>query len=157
MLQNDMAIHFEIITPERVVLKDEVDEVTLPTTEGEITVLPHHIPLVTLSRAGMIRLLKNKKEEYLAVSGGYVEVQPGSRLTILADTADRAEELDLKKIEEAHERARALMEEKRLTDDVAYASAAAGLERELARLKVARRHHSRGGPIISSQETNQND
>ena len=138
-----MPIHFQVITPERVVFKDEIDEATLPTTEGEITVLPHHIPLVTLSKAGMIRLLKNKKEEYLAVSGGYVEVQPGNRLTILADTADRAEDLDLKKIEEAHERARRVMEEKRLTDDVAYASAAAALERELARLKVARKHHTR--------------
>lgn len=133
---------FSITTPERVVYEDEVDEVTLPTTEGEITVLPHHIPLVTLSRAGVIRVKKAGKEEYLAVSGGFVEVQPGSKLTILADTAERAEELDIKKIEEAHERARKIMEEKDHTDDVAYASAAAALERELARLKVAHKHRT---------------
>lgn len=133
---------FSITTPERVVYEDEVDEVTLPTTEGEITVLPHHIPLVTLSRAGVVRVKKGSAEQYLAVSGGYVEVQPGSKLTILADTAERAEELDIKKIEEAHERARKIMEEKIHTDDVAYASAAAALERELARLKVARKHRS---------------
>lgn len=130
---------FKIITPERVVFEDEVDEATLPTTEGEITVLPHHIPLVTLSRAGVIRLKKGAREEFLAVSGGYVEVQPGSQLTVLADTAERAEELDIKKIEEAHERARKIMEEKIHVDDVAYAAAAAALERELARLKVARK------------------
>lgn len=133
---------FKIITPERVVFEDEVDEATLPTTEGEITVLPHHIPLVTLSKAGVIRLKKGSKEEFLAVSGGYIEVEPGSRLTVLADTAERAEELDIKKIEEAHERARKIMEEKIHTDDVAYASAAVALERELARLKVIHKHRT---------------
>lgn len=142
-----MPIHFEITTPERTVYADDVDEVTLPTTEGEITVLPNHIPLVTLSRAGVIRLKKGAREEFLAVSGGYVEVQPGSRLTVLADTAERAEELDIKKIEEAHERARKIMEEKVHTDDVAYASAAAALERELARLKVAHKHRSHRQPV----------
>lgn len=133
---------FSITTPERVVYSDDVDEVTLPTTEGEITVLSHHIPLVTLSKAGVIRVKKAGTEQYLAVSGGFVEVQPGSELLILADTAERAEELDIKKIEEAHERARKIMEEKIHTDDVAYASAAAALERELARLKVAHKHRT---------------
>ena len=134
-----MKINFEITTPERIVYKEEIDQVTIPTQEGEITILPNHIPLVSLLAPGALTVKKNGEETYMATSGGFIEVQPGNKVIVLADTAERSEELDIKVIEEAKERARKILEEKRNVDEVAYASAAAGLERELARLKVARK------------------
>ena len=138
-----MPLHFEITTPSRTLLTLEVDSVTIPTRMGEVTILPHHIPLVAILEPGELVVRKNGALSYFAVSGGSIEVLPESRLRILADTAERAEELDEAKIEEARERARLLMEEKIHVDDVAYASAAAALNRELARLKVVRRRHTR--------------
>lgn len=137
-------IDFKIVTPEKKVYEDMVDSVTIPTTEGEITVLPNHIPLVTILTPGELVVRNGKEEKYMAVSGGFVTVHLKNKLVILADTAERAEELTLEAIERARERARILLEEKRGKDEVAFADAAAGLERELARLKVARKHRARG-------------
>jgi len=131
---------FELTTPERIVEKKEVDGATLPTQEGEITVLPGHIPLVGNLRPGVVTLHVGEEREYLAVSGGFIEVQPDGRLIVLADTAERAEELDMEKIEEARERARKALEEKRDMDDVAAAAAISALERELARERTARKY-----------------
>ena len=148
-----MPLYFELTTPERIVLKEEVASVTLPTKEGEITVMPGHIPLVAALSAGMMTVRRAETEEYLAVAGGFVEVQPGSKLIVLADGADRAEELDLKKVEEARERARRLLTEKRQAADVLDAAAVASLERELVRLRVIRKHRSMKGGGISAPET----
>ncbi len=137
------TLHFELTTPERVVLKAEYDSVTIPTQAGEITVLPGHIPLVGNLLPGMITVRKGREESYLAVSGGFVEVMPDNRLVLLADTAERAEELDLAKIEAAHAAAEKLLAEERNANDVSSAAASAGLQRELARLKVVRKHRSR--------------
>ncbi len=149
---NMKKIQFELTTPERIVLKKEVDQITLPTREGEISVLPDHVPLVAVLEPGMMTVRTGGEEEYLAVSGGFIEIQPGSRAVILADTADRAEELDLKKVEEARERARKLLTEQRGVDDVTAAAVAAGLNRELARLKVIQKHHSRHKTVPSGQQ-----
>ncbi len=129
-------IAFELTTPERIVLKDAFDAVTIPTQEGEITVLPGHIPLVANLASGVITVIGNGMESYLAVSGGFIEVQPGSKVIVLADTAERAEELDYASVQEARDRAAALLAGKRHADQVATAAAAAALARELARLKV---------------------
>lgn len=142
-----MKLQFKIVTPERVVFEDSaVDGVILPTEEGEITVLPHHIPLVSLLRAGVLRIKKGDEEIPLAVSTGIIQVD-GKQITVLADTAERADELEEEKIEKAREAAKQLMTEKR-ADTETYAEAVAGLERELARLKVAqlKRHRGRGMP-----------
>lgn len=141
-----MKLRFELTTPERIVLKDEFDSATIPTLDGEITVLPGHIPLVSSLAPGMITVRKDGDESYLAVSGGFIEVQPGSAVIILADTAERADELDLQKVEEARERARSLLLEKRQIDDVSSAAAVAALERELARIKVIHKRRTRRGP-----------
>src|SRR3989339_2026448 len=131
-----MKLSLRIVTPERVVYEDEVDSVSVMTETGEVTILPHHIPLVSALRAGELRLKKDGEEHFLAVSTGFLEVRPGNQVIILADTAERVEELELEKIEEAKERARRLLEEKRHVDDIAFADAAAMLERELARERV---------------------
>ncbi|OGL64820.1 ATP synthase F1 subunit epsilon [Candidatus Uhrbacteria bacterium RIFCSPLOWO2_01_FULL_47_24] len=148
-------ITFEIATPERIVYKDTVDSLTLPTKDGEITVLTNHIPLVSALQPGAITVRKGGQEIYMATSGGFIEVQPGNRVVVLADTAERAEELTLAAIEKARADAEKVLKEKRVLDEESFALAAAALERELARLKVARKRHHRGGPTISSTETGQ--
>lgn len=137
------TLSVELTTPERIVLKEPADSLTIPTQDGEITVLPGHRPLVANLVSGMMTVRKAGEESYLAVSGGFIEVQPGGRIIVLADTAERAEELDLAKVEEARERARLLLTEKRNADDVASAGAAAALQRELARIKVVLKQRSR--------------
>jgi len=126
----------KIVTPERIVFEGEAESLSVMTETGEITVLPDHIPLVTSLRPGEMRLKQNGEENLMVVSTGFLEVRPGNQIIVLADTAERVEELELEKIEKAREDARRILEEKRTVDDVAAASATAALERELARYKV---------------------
>ncbi|MBI4138848.1 ATP synthase F1 subunit epsilon [Candidatus Uhrbacteria bacterium] len=133
-------IHFELITPERVMYRQEISQLTIPTTTGEITILPNHLPLVTALSPGIARITVGGRTEEIAVAGGLVTVEKGSRVRILADSAERGEELDLSVIDEAKKRAEKLMTEAVRQDDQTYARAAAELERELARYRVATRH-----------------
>ncbi len=135
-----MPLTIEITTPERTVFQETADSISIPTADGEITVLPHHLPLVSLLVPGALTLRKGGTESTIAVSTGFVEVRPGNHVLILADTAERAEELDLEKVEEARARAAKNLTEHGHQEDTAFAEAAASLERELARLKVVRRH-----------------
>jgi F-type H+-transporting ATPase subunit epsilon len=142
-----MKIKFKIVTPERTVFEDEIDQVTLPTQEGEITVLANHIPLISVLQAGELVAKKGGEEIAMAVSGGMVEVR-SNEITILADTAERAEEIDLARAEEAKQKAEKLKDERIQTDEAQYATAAAILEKNLARIKVARKHLTRRGMRI---------
>ena len=133
-------INFKIITLERVVYEDEIDQVTIPTQAGEITVLARHTPLVSLLKPGELRIKKDGYDVLLSVSTGFVEVRPKSEVVILADTAERAEEIDLERAEEGRRRAEEMLKEKERLDDVQFARLQAQLEKELARLKVGRRY-----------------
>lgn len=139
-----MSIRFKIVTPEKTVVEEEVYQVTLPIDGGEITVLPNHIPYIGSLQAGeiLLRHEMNGEETSLATSGGFVEFHDNT-LVVLADTAERAEEIDLARAEEAQERAKAIMAERVRVDDEEYARVAAALEKEMARVRVARKHHSR--------------
>ena len=150
---NSMGIKFKIVTPERIVYEDEIDALTLPTAMGEITILPHHIPLVSTVAPGELVVRKGNEAHPMAISGGFVEVREGDQVTVLADTAERVQEIDMARAEEAKERARKMLAE-RQADDVDYAALAAKIEKELARLKVARKyaHLKRPGPQISKEE-----
>ena len=139
-----MTLSLKIVTPERVVYEDDVDSVSVMTEMGEVTILPHHVPLVANLRSGEVRLKKNGEESYLVASTGFLEVHQGNQVVILADTAERAEELELEKIEEAKERARKILTETRHKDDVAFADASVHLGRELARYHVAIKRRKRG-------------
>lgn len=139
-------ISFEITTPEGVIYRDQVEQISLPTKMGEITILPHHIPLVASLYPGEIRVKKDGLTDLLAVAGGFIEVQPDNRVVVLADSAERAEKIDIKRAEEAKKRAEELMKQKKF-DEVEYTALAAKMERELARLRVARKHHSRQSKI----------
>ncbi len=142
-------ISFSLTTPERVAYEAVVHGVTLPTSEGEMTVLPMHIPLLAMLKPGVLTVHTKEGEEYMAVGGGFVQVQPfsakaskgaaGTRVIVLADSADRADELTAQAVEAAHARAQKALAETQRVDDVAFGAAAAALERELARLKVVRK------------------
>lgn len=138
-------MRIEIITPDRTIYSGEADQVSLPTPDGEITILPHHIPLISIVVPGTVEVRKKKEDHLFAVSRGVIEVD-GETVRLLVDTADRADELEEEAIEKAKEQAQKLMTEKR-HDTEGFAEASALLERELARLKVVRRHRrSRGMP-----------
>ncbi len=137
-------IKFKIVTPEHTVYESEIDQVTLPTQDGEITVLPNHIPLISVLTSGELVAKKGGEEIAMAVSGGMIEVRR-NEITILADTAERAEEIDLARAEEARQKAEKLKGEKIRSDETDYATAAAILEKNLARIKVARKHLTRRG------------
>lgn len=130
-------LNLSIVTPERVVYEHDVDSVSVMTEMGELTILPNHIPLIANLRAGELRVRYNGEEHHLVASTGFLEVRGNNQVVILADTAERAEELELEKIEAAKERARKALTETRHADDVAFADAAVHLERELARYHVA--------------------
>lgn len=144
-------INFKIVTPERLVYETEADQVTLPTTSGEITILPNHLPLISLLAAGELRVKIGNQEIPLAVAHGFVEVGK-NQVVVLADSADRVEEIDIKRAEEAKKRAEELLKTKKI-DSVEFATLAAQLERELTRLKVARKHRkSTLGPTPRVEE-----
>ena len=137
-------IKFKIVTPEKTVYEDSVDQLTLPTQEGEITVMANHIPLIAVLQAGELVAKKGGEEIAMAVSGGMVEVRR-NEITILADTAERAEEIDIARAEEAKQKAEKLKDEKIRMDETEFATAAAIFEKNLARIKVARKHLTRRG------------
>ncbi|MBI4050447.1 MAG: F0F1 ATP synthase subunit epsilon [Candidatus Doudnabacteria bacterium] len=131
-------IKFKIATPERVVFESEADSVTCPTQMGEVTILPNHIPLVANLNAGELKVIENGSPRHFAVSGGFIEVRPKNEVIVLADAAEREEEIDIKRAEEARQRARKLMAEE-VKDAEKFVEAQALLERSLARIKVARK------------------
>lgn len=135
-----MPIKFQIITPERVVFSDEIDQVTMNTQDGEITVLPHHIPLVSVLKPGELICKKNGQEYPMAVTGGFAEVRSDNSIIILADAAERAEEIDIAGAEAARERALEAMKEERKLDSSEFATLQATLDRALLRLKVGNKY-----------------
>ncbi len=135
------ALKFKIATPEKQILETEAEQVSMPTSLGEITVLPGHIPLVGILKPGTVSFKQEEKEKVIAVSGGFFKAE-GESLAILADSAEHGEELDIKIIEEAKLRAERAIEEAREREDTDYSGLLANLERETARLKTYHKHHT---------------
>src|SRR5438105_5043425 len=104
-------LHISIITPEKTLYQEEADEITIPTTEGEITILPKHVPLVSQIAQGELTIKKGASLHHMAISGGFLELQQ-DKITILADYAIKSEDINIAKVEEAKKRAQKLMEEK---------------------------------------------
>jgi F-type H+-transporting ATPase subunit epsilon len=132
------TIKLEIVTPEAKTFSDDVDMVTLTGTEGEMGILPQHMPLMTQLVAGEIVAKKGTENIFLAVGEGFVQVT-GDRVAILTDMAIRAENIDEAKAEEARQRAEARLAEKITGEDAAMVNAS--LLNSLAQLKVKRRTH----------------
>lgn len=128
-------IHLEIVTPERQVVRDSVTEVSVPGREGEMGILPGHAPLLSLLKVGQLSYVHKSATYYLAINWGFVEVLP-DRVIILAQTAERAEEIDLERARKAKERAEERLS--RLSDeDVDLERARIALERSIIRIQVA--------------------
>ena len=126
----------EIVTGERLLLREEdVDEVVAPGAIGELGILPHHAPLVTSLQAGELRVKKDNEERPFFISGGFLEVRDDI-VTVLADAAERGDEIDLERAEAARARAEAHLRGEQTVDR---ARAEASLHRSLMRLRVARR------------------
>jgi len=132
------GIHCEIITAERVAFKGDVDMVVAPGIDGQLGILPHHAPLMTALSVGELILHRAGEEDtIMAIGGGFMEVGP-QHVTILADSAERAEEIDQERAEAARRRAEATMAQAR-GEQEDFIKAEAALRRSLLRLKLAKR------------------
>ncbi|MDZ7295495.1 MAG: F0F1 ATP synthase subunit epsilon [candidate division KSB1 bacterium] len=130
-----MPVRVNIITQERVAYSGDVDMVIAPGADGVLGILPHHAPLMTALVPGELRLKRGAEEEIFAIGGGFMEVLP-DRVTVLADSAERAEEIDIARAEAARRRAEARLHG-RTEEQVDFARAEASLRRAMVRLKVA--------------------
>lgn len=139
-----MDIDFKIVTTERTVFEDKVDQAILPVMGGQVTILPNHRSYIAALESGEIILKNNSEEISLAVAGGFLEFNK-NKLVILADRAEKAEEIDLERAEEARKKAEELKKEKISMDDSEYAKVAAMIEKEITRIKVAKKHHTKRG------------
>jgi F-type H+-transporting ATPase subunit epsilon len=133
-------MRLEIVTAERVVYSEDVSVLVAPGIDGELAILPRHAPLLTMLKPGEIRVVKDGEDSFMSVSGGFMEVL-GNKVTILADTAEHVEEIDMQRAEEALRKAQ---------EGVAVSASAMDLERALAsmrrsqaRIKVAHRTRRR--------------
>jgi F-type H+-transporting ATPase subunit epsilon len=125
-------IHLEIVTPERSVVSDLVDEVTLPGEEGYLGVLPGHTPLLTSLKIGEIKYRSGSASKYLFVSWGFVEIVP-DRVTVLADIAELPQDIDVSAAKAAKDAA----EQKLRSPEDDFMAAQIALEQALARMQVA--------------------
>jgi F-type H+-transporting ATPase subunit epsilon len=135
----------EIVTGERSVYReDDVDMVVAPGADGSLGILPSHAPLISLLASGELRIKRAGVEEELVIFGGFLEVID-NKVLILADSAERVEEIDLARAEAAREKAEEAIRNRKTTQDIAEAEAA--LRRAAIRLRVGqRRRHGRPGP-----------
>jgi F-type H+-transporting ATPase subunit epsilon len=130
------TVKLDIVTAEKVVYSGDVDIVIAPGQEGQLGILPHHAPLMTALNAGELIARKGSEDFILAISGGFLEVLP-DRIIVLADAAERAEEIDIARAEEAKKRAQEQLAHS--TSHVEAATAEAALRRAIARIEVADR------------------
>jgi F-type H+-transporting ATPase subunit epsilon len=135
------SLKLDIVTAERIVYSDDVDAVIAPGAEGQLGILPHHAPLMTILQAGELLVKKGGKEDTLAISGGFLEVRP-DRVIVLADSAERAEEIDVERARAARQRAEERLA-KRGIPEVDEARVEAALKRAMARLSVAEKIQTR--------------
>ena len=127
-------IKLEVVTPERVVISEDVDEVVLPGIEGEFGVLHGHIPFLTALKVGVLTYTVDGAQEHLAVSWGYVEVT-GDNVKVLAETAEKATEIDLSRAQVAKNAAEKILVAGK--EDTAYDEAKVRLEKAVIRVQVA--------------------
>jgi len=137
-----MPLLLEIVTPERLAYSDTVDSVQLPGVEGELGVLPHHTPLVSMLGLGELRIRKDGEVETFAIAGGFLQVRP-DKVVVMAEMADMAAEIDLEKAAEARKEAERALEGG-FHEGADLAAARAALQVALLRQRVAERRHREG-------------
>ena len=142
-------LSIEIVTGERAILKeDDVDMVLVPGAAGMLGILPQHAPLVTTLSLGELRIKKGGTEQSILVFGGFMEVS-NNKVLVLADSAERVEELDLARAEDARKRAEVSIANRQGTMDLEQAQAS--LRRANLRLRVGQKRGGRGGPRGGSE------
>lgn len=147
-----MTIRCEIVSQDRTVFQDDVDIVILPGADGEMGILPHHAPVLTTLKYGVIKIRRGGREELFAVAGGVAEVQP-TIVTVLADAAENIEEIDIVRAKAAKKRAEdALANLSPETDRDVYLVMEAALRRSNLRLDVVRRYRKASGTITELDE-----
>ena len=132
---------FEMVTAEKLLFSDQVESIVAPGEAGELGILPHHAPLLSILKSGELRVTQDGQEQSVALTGGFLEVL-GNKVTVLADTAERADEIELERAEEAVRRA-----EERISTrdaDLDLERALGSLRRAQVRVSVARRRRPRG-------------
>ena len=134
------SIELQIVTPDKLLVKEQVDEVEIPGTEGYFGVLPGHTPMLASLAVGELWYRKGQEKTYLSLAYGFAEVLP-DRVTILAHLAERAEDIDITRAEEARRRAEARLQQAK---DIDYERARSALIKSLARLQVASRSQFAG-------------
>ncbi len=135
-------MQLDIVTMERLVVSEQVDYVSAPGIDGVLGILPEHAPLLTALNLGELRYKKDGEEHSFAIGGGFMEVRP-DHVTVLADTAERAEEIDELRAEQARARAQQVLKENPPAT-VEAARIEQALRRAEVRLRVARRKHGQG-------------
>ena len=136
------TMKLDVVTAERLVFSEDVEVVVAPGVEGQLGILPHHTPLMTMLQPGELLVRKGGEELCLVITGGFLEVRP-DRVIILADAAERVEEIDIARAEEAKRRAEERLKQR--TPDVDVSHAEAALHRALARLQVVERRRRKRG------------
>ena len=137
-----MPLHLEIVTPERLAYSDDVDMVLVPGIEGELGILPHHTPLVSLLGYGELKIRKAGVEESFAIVGGFLQVRP-DKVVVMAETASLASEIDLEKAEEARREAQRALESG-FHEGADLSAARAAMQHALLHVRVAERHRREG-------------
>jgi F-type H+-transporting ATPase subunit epsilon len=134
-----MKLALDIITPIETVLSEEVDEITIPTIDGEISVLPNHVNLLTKIAPGEMIIRKGAKNDLFAITGGFLEIA-NNHVNVLADYAVHADKIEIAKVEEAKQRAEKAMKEKLTEEELRVNNAE--LVKSLLQLKVARKRRT---------------
>jgi len=137
-----MPIRCEIVSQDRMVYEGDVDIVVLPGTDGEMGILPHHAPLLTTLKFGLIKVRSKGDEQVFTVAGGVAEIQP-SIVTVLADAAENVHEIDVARAETARKRAEEALASVKPEDVDAYLALEAALRRSNLRLDAAKRFHGK--------------
>ncbi len=137
----DKQLHLEIVTPDRRVLSETVDYVGAPGYQGEFGILPNHVPFLSSLQVGSLYYKQGGKTHYVFVGGGFAEVN-NNRVTILAEVAEKATEIDLAQAQKAKERAEQRLSQER--DKIAYARVQAELQRAMARMRAREQGTSAG-------------
>lgn len=145
-----MPLNLQIVTAEKVVYDDQVDTVVAPGELGELGILPQHAPLLSTLKPGELRYRRAGSEDSLAIGGGFVEVL-NNRVIVLADSAERADDIDISRAEEARQRAEEALRTRRDLNNEEIAAIEGSLRRALARIDVARRHRGGRGGTPSMQ------
>ncbi len=138
------TLRLEVVTPESKTFSEDVDMVTIPGIDGELGILPLHVPLITALQPGELKILRGGQETFLATGGGFAEVLP-DRVSILTDMALRSADIDEASAQAAMERAKAALADKSIGTE-AQAAAEAAIAQSLAQLNVKRRRHGSGVP-----------